>query len=179
MKFIIIYGPPAVGKLTVARELAKLTGYKVFHNHLTVDLAYLLFPSGTKGYSDFVEKLRLEIIETAAKNKVKGLIFTFVYGLETLGGKKDNLFIKKIIKIMKQYNSQVFFVKLACADKELHRRLKDESRKEFNKLSDVKKLNLIRKKLNIDSAIPLVDNQIIDNTFLSAKKVAYMIKSKL
>jgi len=35
MKLVFIYGPPAVGKLTVANALAKVTGFKVFHNHLT------------------------------------------------------------------------------------------------------------------------------------------------
>jgi len=37
MKLVFIYGPPASGKLTVARELATLTGYRLFHNHLIVD----------------------------------------------------------------------------------------------------------------------------------------------
>jgi tRNA uridine 5-carbamoylmethylation protein Kti12 len=32
MKLIFLYGPPAVGKLTVAQELVTLTGYKLFHN---------------------------------------------------------------------------------------------------------------------------------------------------
>ena len=38
MKLIFIYGLPATGKLTVAVELAAMTGYKLFHNHLVVDL---------------------------------------------------------------------------------------------------------------------------------------------
>jgi hypothetical protein len=31
------YGPPASGKLTVATALAELTGFSLFHNHLSVD----------------------------------------------------------------------------------------------------------------------------------------------
>lgn len=38
MKLIYIYGPPASGKLTVAKELEKLTKYKLFHNHLINDV---------------------------------------------------------------------------------------------------------------------------------------------
>ncbi len=34
---VYLYGPPAVGKLTVATELQRLTGFRLFHNHLTVD----------------------------------------------------------------------------------------------------------------------------------------------
>lgn len=43
MELVVIYGAPGVGKLTVARELARKTGYKLFHNHLTVDLVKSLF----------------------------------------------------------------------------------------------------------------------------------------
>jgi hypothetical protein len=38
MKLIFLYGLPGVGKLTVARETAKLTGLNVFYNQLAVDL---------------------------------------------------------------------------------------------------------------------------------------------
>ena len=37
MKLIFIYGAPAAGKLTVANEIARQTGFKVFHNHLSID----------------------------------------------------------------------------------------------------------------------------------------------
>ena len=38
MKLILIFGPQAVGKMTVGQELATLTGLKLFHNHMTIDL---------------------------------------------------------------------------------------------------------------------------------------------
>jgi predicted kinase len=42
-KLLLLYGRPAVGKLTVAREVAALTGGRLFHNHLTVNLALSVF----------------------------------------------------------------------------------------------------------------------------------------
>jgi transcription initiation factor TFIIIB Brf1 subunit/transcription initiation factor TFIIB len=36
--FIIIIRPPAVGKMAVGLELAKRTGFKLLHNHMTIDL---------------------------------------------------------------------------------------------------------------------------------------------
>ena len=36
MKFILIFGPQAVGKMTVGQELQKITGLKLFHNHMTL-----------------------------------------------------------------------------------------------------------------------------------------------
>ncbi|MEO1956129.1 MAG: AAA family ATPase, partial [Gammaproteobacteria bacterium] len=37
MKVIFLYGPPASGKLTIAKKLADKTGISLFHNHLTFD----------------------------------------------------------------------------------------------------------------------------------------------
>lgn len=42
-KFIMIIGPQAVGKMTVAQELAKITGYKLFYNHITIEPLRLIF----------------------------------------------------------------------------------------------------------------------------------------
>jgi len=33
MRLVFIYGMPATGKLTVAKELVDITGYALFHNH--------------------------------------------------------------------------------------------------------------------------------------------------
>ena len=33
----LVYGPPAVGKLTVAKEIAARTGYRLVHNHVSID----------------------------------------------------------------------------------------------------------------------------------------------
>ena len=38
MKSVHVFGPQAVGKMTVGQELAKITDLKLFHNHMTIDL---------------------------------------------------------------------------------------------------------------------------------------------
>jgi hypothetical protein len=50
MNLIFLHGPAAVGKLTVARELAHLTGFGLFHNHLTVDALTAVFDFGTEPF---------------------------------------------------------------------------------------------------------------------------------
>ena len=50
MKLIIIHGPPAVGKLAVANEIASSTGFKVFHNHLSIDCDKAGIRFGTKPF---------------------------------------------------------------------------------------------------------------------------------
>lgn len=177
MKLLFIYGPPAAGKLTVARELCKITDYKIFHNHLTVDLASSIFPMGTKAYSDLVEDIRLKVIETASKSKVAGIIFTFVYGIETYGGREDDKFIKKVIDKVEKYKGRVLFVKLTCEEKELHKRLKHPSRRNFKKVHKIMTLQSIKKRYNLSATVPFGRSLIIDNTRLSPKKVANMIKN--
>jgi hypothetical protein len=50
MKLILLYGPLAAGKLTIAKEIARLTGFKVFHSHLSVNLVEAIFSRGTHAY---------------------------------------------------------------------------------------------------------------------------------
>lgn len=45
---IMITGPQAVGKMTVEQELAKLTNFKLFHNHMSIDLVNNFFSYSTK-----------------------------------------------------------------------------------------------------------------------------------
>ena len=177
MKLVFIYGQPGVGKLTVAKELAKITGYKLFHNHLTADLVFSLFPFGTKECFDLADKLRLDLIEAAAKHGIKGMIFTFVYGVEISGDKKDDVFVKKILGILRKYHGEVFFVKLTCDEKELRRRIRHPARKTFRKLRKIKNLLATRQKYILDATIPFGKSYIIENTRVSAKKVAAMIQA--
>ena len=37
MKFLLISGHMAVGKMTVGQKLAKITKLKLFHNHMTIE----------------------------------------------------------------------------------------------------------------------------------------------
>ncbi|HKL24132.1 MAG TPA: AAA family ATPase, partial [Candidatus Nanoarchaeia archaeon] len=75
MELIIIYGPPASGKLTVAKELEKITGFNVLHNHLTGDISSAIYNFGSKRYKKFVRKLRKIILKEASKSEAK-IIFT-------------------------------------------------------------------------------------------------------
>ncbi len=172
MKLIFLYGPPAVGKLTVARELAKLTNYKVFHNHLTFDLVESVFEFGSKPFNETVEKYRLSLIEAAARNKVGGVIFTIVYAKG-----HDEKFIRKVIRIVEKNKGEVNFVQLYCEHRELFKRLKEPSRKKFSKMKKTKTLREIIHKYELFSSVPFTKNLVIDNTEISARQSALKIKN--
>ena len=78
MKLIIIHGPPAAGKLTVANALSLRTYFKVFHKHLTIDCTEPVFDFGTDAFWDINLKLRIEVIAEAARQDID-LIHTFCY----------------------------------------------------------------------------------------------------
>jgi len=92
MKLVFIYGPPAVGKLTVATELAKQTGFKLFDNHVSIDFVKAVFEFGIERYWKLTERFRLLMFEEAAKHGIN-TIFTFAYDKAT-----DNPYVKKTIQ---------------------------------------------------------------------------------
>ncbi len=172
MNLIFIYGPPAAGKLTVAKELAKATNYKIFHNHLTVDLIRSILNGGTQTFFDLNAKIRIEMFEVAAKENVTGVIFTFCYSHP-----EDDKFVKDAKKIIEKHNGKIHFVQLYCENSELKKRVKGISRKDFKKIKTIKKLNMTLKKWDFLTPIPFTNNLRIDNTNLSAKQVAKKIKT--
>ncbi|EOO76257.1 hypothetical protein IIC_01572 [Bacillus cereus VD021] len=82
MKFILIFGPQAVGKMTVGQELAKLTDLKIFHNHMTIDLVSPFFDYSTKEAKRLVSLLRNELFEEVSKSDLYGMIFTYVWAFD-------------------------------------------------------------------------------------------------
>lgn len=171
MKFVVICGPPAVGKLTVAKELAKITGFKVFHNHLAFDLVHTLFEFDKGLFWKLITKIKMDVIEAAAKEKsVKGIIYTFCYT------PSDDKQIRKLEKMLKKHNVKVYYVNLMTNKQTLFKRVKHASRKNFGKLKTIKNLKTAFKKWNLFATPPFEPLLRIDNTSLSAKKAAEMIK---
>jgi len=171
MKFIYIYGPPATGKLTVANELSSITQFKVFHNHLTVDLIKPFLDFGTKGFFELSTKLRLDIFESLAKENIPGIIFTSCYSYP-----EDNEMIKKITSIIEKNGGEIFFIHLYAEIEELKKRVKGSSRKNYGKVKTVEGLENSLTKWDMFTSIPFVESLKIDNSNLTQKEVAIKIK---
>lgn len=138
MKLVFLHGAPAVGKLTVARELAALTGFRLFHNHLTVDLVTSLFPFGSEAFIQLREQIWLAAFGEAARNDVS---FIFTFNPERTVRES---FVQEAIDIVAAVGGTVVFVELTCAEGELERRMDDASRKEFGKLTSVEQYRSLR-----------------------------------
>src|SRR6266852_4000919 len=70
MRLVVLYGPPGVGKLTVGSELSELTGFKLFHNHLTVNLVCRLLLEKKKDWNRLAARIRLDMFAEAAREGV-------------------------------------------------------------------------------------------------------------
>ena len=182
MYLIIICGPPASGKMTVGRALKKITDYKLFYNHMSLELVNQFFDFGTPNFSRLDKKIRFGIFKEVANSEISGLIFTMVWAFNE---KDDEDYIDEIIEIFKERNPKVCIVELRC---ELEERLK-RNKHEDRLLAKPSKRNLaFSEKLLLkeeeqyrmnshEGELPEKAIFKIDNTHLSAEEVAAQIVS--
>ena len=132
MKLIFIYGLPAVGKLTVAQELQAITGYKLFHNHLVVDLLLTVFEFGSPQFVALREEIWLSVFDQACRSELPGMIFTF--NPESTVRPE---FIGNALSTVSAAGGEVDFIELTCSLAELKRRMGSLSRLQSKKLTSV------------------------------------------
>jgi len=125
MKFVLIFGPAAVGKMTVGHELQRLTGLRLFHNHMTIDLALRFFEFGTPAFERLVGEFRRRIFEEVASSDLPGLVFTYVWALDVPG---DKAYIDDLVQIFEAQGAQICFVELEANQEERLRRNETEFR---------------------------------------------------
>jgi len=174
MKLIFLHGMPGVGKLTVARELAKVTGFKLFHNHLTVDLVGSVFEFGTKPFVELREKIWIETFSQAVAAGLKGMIFTFAFEPTVT----DN-FIGNVRSVVEPNGGEVLFVKLKCSPAELEKRLTDSSRERFGKLTSLAQFRELKEAGAFADPGITSDRLVLDTTNVDAPAAAERIVEAL
>jgi shikimate kinase len=169
MRLLIIYGPPGAGKLTVAREIGRRTGFRVFHNHLSIDAVEPIFEFGTEPFARLVESIRVQTIAEAAKQDVD-LIYTFCYAKG-----HDEPHMELIRRAAAENGGEVLYVLLKCDIEELEHRVIDESRLKFGKVNDPELLDELMEKYDLCTPLPDSATFTVDNTNLSAADAAELI----
>ena len=132
MKLLVLHGPPAAGKLTIAREVAALTGWRLFHNHLTVNLALAVYDFGTPGFVALREQIWLTVFRRALADRLPGVIFTF-----NPENSVPQKFIDDLFAEIAAAGGEVIPVELTATEAELERRMATSSRVENGKLTDL------------------------------------------
>lgn len=183
MKFVLIFGPQAVGKMTVGQELAKLTGLKLFHNHMTIEMVTPIFDFGTKEGQRLVTLFRKEIFEAAAKSDLEGLIFTYVWAFNH---PSDWNYVNEVCEIFESRGGTVYFVELEAdlnerleRNKSPHRLEHKPTKRNIEWSENNLKKSLEKYRLNsLEGEITKEEYIRINNTNMSAEEVAKAIKDK-
>lgn len=88
MHLVLLIGPPAAGKMTVGAEIVRLTSYRLFHNHLTIEPFLDVFGWGTPPFDRLRAEMRRRVIEEAVASDLSGLVFSFVWALDDDGDRQ-------------------------------------------------------------------------------------------
>lgn len=197
---LMIQGGQAVGKMTVGEEIERLTNLKLFHNHMTVEIANHFYGFGDDldeskralqkaSFSDLRDRLRLVVFDNVAKSSLPGIIYTgvMVYDSEPVWQ-----IVESYMKTFKDsaasigHQTKILIVELVCSVEERVKRNVSEHR--LNKKSSKRNIKWSQKDLEnqiLTQRIDSNDEDIrrfkadgfirIDNTNLSARDTAKMI----
>ncbi len=171
MILVILYGPPAVGKLTIGKALAEATGFKLFHNHLTYDLVRELFDAESLAFWPTVHRLRLDLFEAAAKHQLPGVITTFVYDKEG-----DEAFLQEVIDRIERHGGRVLLVQLSCEPTVRRQRVTNDDRKQYHKLQEFAQYDHFVATHSLDAAVPFEPNFVVDTAHTPPAEAARLIQ---
>lgn len=125
MKMILIFGPQAVGKMTIGKRISEKMGLPLLHNHVTLDAIWPYIGWNKKTF-ELSDQLRLDMFDYISKDPDhSGLIFTFVWAF---GREEDWAFVEKIKAIFSADYQELYFVELAADLDERLRRNQTENR---------------------------------------------------
>jgi predicted kinase len=177
LMLVYLYGPPASGKLTIAGRLAELSGYRLFHNHLTVNAVRSVFDFGTEPFNHLVRKLRLDVFEAAAKAGID-VIFT---NNSAWGGPDGRAqfaaFADSARRLTEAGGSSAFFVRITAPLAVLEERVADESRRAHGKLLDAERLRDMVADLDDSCLYP--GDLTIDTSQVTSDEAARIIAESL
>ncbi|MBM2623230.1 AAA family ATPase [Actinoplanes sp. LDG1-06] len=122
---LFVIGPPAVGKMTVGNAIAARTGFRVFHNHLTIEPVLRFFEFGTPPFQRLVESFRQGVLSEVAASDLPGLIFTFVWAFDHPG---DAAAVAAYAEPFVKRGGRVLFLELEASQEERLKRNVGEDR---------------------------------------------------
>lgn len=176
---IIICGPQAVGKMTVAENLRDKLKYNMMMNHDSIEISDKIFGFGSPAQKEFNTAFREKAFELAVKHNVD-LIFTYVCAFEM---PQEQAYLSEVAELFTVNGGEFYFVELSAS---LEARLERNEtphrmeRKPSKRDTAWSKSNLLRDadrhRLNSNDGEIWFKNHIkINNTNLRPDEVADMI----
>ncbi len=179
---VVICGPQAVGKMTVAEKLRDKLKYNFMMNHDSIEMSDKIFGFATPAQKEFNAVFREKAFEIAVRHNVD-MIFTYVCAFDV---PKEKEYLTGLADLFEANGGAFYFVELS-ADLETrlernatpHRLEKKASKRDI----EWSKGNLLRDaerhRLNSDDSEVWFENHIkINNTNLEPDDVADIIIEK-
>lgn len=164
-RHVILYGPPAAGKLAVATAMASVFDVRVVDNHSSIDPALKLFAFSDPGFLPLVQEIRVALTRAAAQAQVD-IVSTLVYAK----GVDDEL-VAAIEHATTQEGGVVYFVQLLPAEERLFDRVRAPSRWRTNKIKTERQLRYFLDRYDVSSCIH-DDDMRIDNSDVTPVEIA-------
>jgi len=179
MKLLILIGNTAVGKMTVGQELIKITDFRLFHNHMTIEPVIEIFGNYER---KVVGRLRDVIFKEFAASDHYGLIFTYMWAFDC---QADWDYVEHVKSVFGLPDEDIYYVELIAPQEVRLQRNATENRLR-NKASkrDIEASN--RRLIHDDThyrcvsdpgEIPFPNYLRIENSHLSPKDTAMIIKN--
>jgi chloramphenicol 3-O-phosphotransferase len=172
LNLIFLHGPPACGKLTIAKALSAELGWPVFHNHLVVDALTSVFEFGSEPFVRLREDFWLAVFEAAA-TRGQSIIFTFAPERTV---RED--FARRTAEAVARHGGRVRFIRLTCPAEVLAARVESPDRAVHGKLRSRALLAQLTAQGAFDCA-PLPAELSVDTSVASPAEAARAISGHL
>lgn len=154
--------------------MAALTGYKLFHNHLAVDLLLSVFDFGSAPFVQLREEIWLSVFEEACRSQLPGLIFTFAPERTV-----RPQFIAEASDVVNANGGKVDFVELVCPLAELKARIDSASRLQHQKLTSLALFEQLHADGTFDTAHMPQPRLTVDTSLSTPQQAALQIVETL
>ena len=107
---IVVCGPQAVGKMTVAESLRDKLRYNMMMNHDSIELSDRIFGFATPAQKELSERIRESVFSLAVKHNVD-LIFTYVCAFDE---PEEREYLTQLKNLFERGGGQFYFVELSA-----------------------------------------------------------------
>ena len=176
---IVICGPQAVGKMTVAESLRDKLRYNMMMNHDSIELSDRIFGFATPAQREYNACLRKQAFEVAVKHGVD-MIFTYVCAFEM---QEERDYLTGLKDLFERSGGTFYLVELSAAletrlarNETPHRMERKASKRDVAWSRDNLLKDMERHRLNSNEGEAWFENHLkIDNTSLEPGEVANRI----
>jgi len=169
---VFLYGPPAAGKLTVAKAMAARAPVRILHNHIVLDAVLSVLDRSDPSFWELVGSFRAQLVEAASRAGVD-VVYTYVFA------PGDEPHVDRIVNAWERPGGRVLFARLVVPRDELFKRVGDAGRREHRKIVDPDELEHVLAEYDVFQPIADRDGLTIDASTTAPDDAAALIVEAL